>query len=47
MRLVCKEGPAKPPQVCSLHIEDGFVGPDTAGQDAVGIAVEGYSRNAS
>ena len=47
MRLGCKEGSTKSPQVCSLHIEDGFVEPDTAGQDAVGIAVEGYSLTAS
>ena len=40
MRLGCKEGSAKSPQVCLLHIEDGFADADTAGRDAVGIAVE-------
>jgi len=47
MRLVCKEGSAKPPQVCLLHIEDGFLDPDAADQDAVEIAVEVRSRSAA
>ena len=47
IHLGCKEESTKTPQVCLLHIEDGFVDPDAAGQDGFEIAVEAYSRIAS
>ena len=47
MRLGCKEASARSPQVCLLHIEDGLVEADAAGQDSVGIVVEVDSLTAS
>ena len=45
--LGCKEESTKAPQVCLLHIEDGFADTNAAGRDGGEIAVEGYSRIAS